>query len=374
MKNIYLFLLLTNILFACTDIKKDNKTYEKYAIIAYYHARDTILDEKNILVKKLTHINYSFANIVNGKIAEGSQYDSINFVKLNMLKKKNPNLKVLISVGGWSGSGNFSDMTLTKESRKLFIISCIDFINKYQLDGIDLDWEYPGLPGIGNTHRPEDKANFTYLLKELRQALNKNNNQTGKAYTLTIAAAAFPEYIKNIELSKIVQYLDFINLMTYDFVGGWQDSTGYHTNLYTPPDYPQANSCDKAIRYYIKNGAPPKKLVIGLAFYARGWTKVYPVNNGRFQKAYGKGLEASYKNIVENYIGKNGYKAYYDSIAQSPYLWNDNLKTFITYENTLSITAKCNYAVKHKLCGVMFWQYTSDYKHELLNSISFNKN
>lgn len=344
----------------------------KYAVIAYYHAGDTIIDENSIKANQLTHINYAFANIIDGKIVEGYKYDSLNFVKLNRLKKINKNLKILISVGGWAWSGNFSDMALSKQSRQKFIQTCVDFINKYNLDGIDLDWEYPALPGNNNMYRTEDKKNFTLLLKELRAALNQNE-RTGKKYLLSIAAGAFPDYVQNVELEKIVPYLDFINLMSYDFAGGWDDTTGYLSNLYRPENNEQLISCNKAIQLFNQMGVPKNKLVLGAAFYGRGWTDVNPQNKGLFQKANGEGLEFSYKTLVLDYIDKNNYKSYYDSVAEAPYLWNDSLKTFITYENPQSIQAKCKYIEKNKLYGIMFWQYTGDYKNELLNAIIFSK-
>ncbi|MCF6239718.1 MAG: glycoside hydrolase family 18 protein [Bacteroidales bacterium] len=368
---IFIFLLLfSTILTACNTADNNNRK-DEYAVIAYYHSADTLIDETGIQAQKLTHINYAFANILDGKITEGSKYDSLNFIKLNTLKTKNPDLKILISVGGWAWSGNFSDMALTDSSRSIFIKSCIKFINKYRLDGIDLDWEYPALPGNNNKHRPEDKTNFTALLKELRQALDNNTEKNKKKYLLTIAAGAFPDYVANVELKKIIQYLDFINLMTYDFTGGWNKETAHHTNLYIQDTINDKISVKKAVDSYLLNDVPTNKIVIGAAFYGRGWTGVNPDNNGLYQPAK-SGLEFSYKDLVENYINKNNYISYFDTTAQAPYLWNLIDSVFITYENPQSIKAKCDYVKENQLLGIMFWQYTGDYKNELLNAISLN--
>ena len=127
---------------------------------------------------------------------------------------------------------------------------------------------------------PEDKENFTALLKEFRHALSNNTKLTNKKYLLTIAAGAFNSYVDHVELDKIVEYLDFINVMTYDFVGGWDKKTGHLTNLFASEEKPEDMSTDKAVKYFIEKGAPAGKLVIGAAFYGRGWTEVNSKNNG----------------------------------------------------------------------------------------------
>ncbi len=126
-------------------------------IIAYVFPRDRVLGPNEVAAKKLTRINYAFANVADGKVVEGFTHDKENFAILKGLKQQNPDLKILASVGGWTWSKNFSDASLTKESRKIFIDSAVDFVNKYDLDGLDIDWEYPGLNGDENKFRPEDK-------------------------------------------------------------------------------------------------------------------------------------------------------------------------------------------------------------------------
>lgn len=378
MKN--LLLIIISLLFgilSCKNAEKEtqnDKPAYNHAVIAYLSQGNRLIEPKSIAVEKLTHINYAFANIIDGKITEGQSNDPENFKRLNGLKQQNPKLKILISVGGWGWSGGFSDMASTYEKRRKFINSTIDFINSHELDGIDLDWEYPALTGNNNPHMPEDKENFTALLKELRDALDKNSEKTNQNYLLTIAAGAFPDYVNNIELEKIIIYLDFINLMTYDFAGGWDKETGHLTNLYVSILNPDGISTDKAIQYYIDKGAPANKLVLGIAFYGRGWTEVTPKNNGLFQIANGRGLEFSYFDIYNNSLNKNGFMSYYDSIAEAPYLWNDSSKTFISYENEKSIIAKCRYTEENKLFGIMFWEYNGDYQGQLLNTLNLNLN
>lgn len=365
------FLLLILGLISWTSCSENsNNIQKKYSVIAYYFAKDT-LNETDINVNRLTHLNYAFANIVNGKIKEGNKFDSLNFIKLNNLKNKNADFKILISVGGWGWSGEFSDMALNKSTRKVFINSCINFIKKHNLDGIDIDWEYPGLPGNNNTYRKEDKQNFTLLLKETRLSLDSLEKKRNKKLLLTIAAGAFEEYLKNIEPEKIIKYLDFINLMSYDFTGEWNDTAYHHANLFTSKKYPYLNSANKAVNLFINNGIPANKIVLGIAFYGRAWTQVGSNHNGLGQKANGKGFSVSFAEIKTRYLNKNNFIYHYDSEAQAPYLWSDRLKTFISFEDTSSVKAKCRYIKKNKLKGLMFWEYTNDYNETLLKSISF---
>src|SRR6478752_7379538 len=154
--------------------------------------------------QKLTHINYAFVNVQgNRAFLSNEKTDTINFRKLNELKQINPSLKILISIGGWAWSENFSDAVLTDSSRKYFAESAVEIINKYQLDGVDIDWEYPTIPGEeGNIYRPEDKQNFTLMFKELRLELDSLQQQTGKKFLLTTAVGGFSRFVENTEMGN----------------------------------------------------------------------------------------------------------------------------------------------------------------------------
>ena len=225
-------------------------------VIAYYpswatHDRD--FQVADIDGEKITHINYAFANIANGEVVVGDEYADTekafpgdcwepgckrgNFNQLNKLKEKHPHLKTLISVGGWTWSNNFSDAALTDASRNKFADSAVRFIREWGFDGVDLDWEYP-VAGGEVDGRPEDKQNFTLLLQKVRQKLDEAGNQDGKKYLLTIASGASPDYVKNTELDQVQAQLDWINIMTYDFHGGWESASGNNAPLYLDPKDP----------------------------------------------------------------------------------------------------------------------------------------
>jgi len=172
------------------------------AIIAYVFARNGILPPGEIDAAKLTRVNYAFANLQGGRIVTGYPSDADNLAALLALKRKNPALTVLVSVGGWLWSDNFSDMALTRKSRRLFIESVVEFVDRYKLDGLDIDWEYPGMTGAGHTYRPEDKQNYTLLLKELRKRFNHEEKKLQRRLFLTIATGASSEFLAHTERKK----------------------------------------------------------------------------------------------------------------------------------------------------------------------------
>ena len=262
--------ILSILIISSSDSNSTKQKSGKY-IVGYLFMKDSLLNGNDIAAEKLTHINYAFADIKDGKIAQGFKNDLENFKILNQTKERNPNLKILISVGGWTWSGGFSDMCLTKESRSKFINSAIEFIKTNNLDGIDIDWEFPNLIGYGNVYRPEDKENFTSLAKELRSALDQLEKD-GKHYWLTAATGSFDDYLANTEMDKVQKYMDFVNVMAYDFCEPDADSiAGHHTPLYTNPRDPHQSSSAAMIQKYIQIGVPPEKIVLGVPFYGHVW-------------------------------------------------------------------------------------------------------
>jgi chitinase len=365
--------VLSVLLVSCTgsQLYKSDADKGKY-IIGYLFPQDKLIVGDDIAVEKLTHINYAFADIRDGEIAQGFKNDVENFRILSQAKKRNPHLKILISVGGWTWSGRFSDMCLTKESRAKFINSGIQFIQKSNLDGIDIDWEFPGLVGYGNIHRPEDKENFTYFLQEMHSALEELGAKNSKHYLLTIATGAFDDYLANTEMDKVQKYVDFVNVMTYDFCEPDPDTiAGHHTPLYTNPRDPHLSSADAMIQKYIAAGVMPEKLVLGVAFYGRTWQVTSSDYHGLYEPGGPpkKRFRGSFNNLVPNLINKNGFVRYWDSTSYAPYLFNVNEKIFITYDDEESLKAKCQYINKYRLKGAMFWEYTSDYQSRLLQTL-----
>ncbi|MFJ1790691.1 glycosyl hydrolase family 18 protein [Kitasatospora griseola] len=316
-----------------------------------------------------------------------------NFNQLKKLKAKNPNLKVLLSIGGWTYSKYFSDVAATDASRKKFVSSCVDLYIKGNLpvqggyggagtgagifDGIDIDWEYPGGNGhTGNHSSPNDKQNFTSLLAEFRSQLDAQGKTDGKTYGLAAAVGAGQDKIKYVETDKIGQYLTFLDIMTYDMHGGWeaQGPTNHQAPIYTNPNDPMnpvpggngKYSLDNAIKAYtvgdpqygIAGGFPAKKINVGVPFYYRGWTGVTAGNNhGLFQKATGPAPGGSYSgnvNGIKMFKELNGFVdnpayTYWDDAAKAAYFYDGT--TFWSGENAQSIQAKLDYAHCNGLGG-----------------------
>jgi chitinase len=367
-------------------------------IVAYF-AEWSVYDRNfhvaNAPADKLTHVNYAFAKISDAgectlfdkyaaveKTYPGDKEDGSlhgNFRQLQLLKEKHPHLKTLLSVGGWTLSGPFSDVARTAESRAKLAKSCVQVMTRYSFDGLDIDWEYPVSGGLeSNKTRPEDKQNYTLLLTELRKQLDTQGETDRKRYLLTIAAPAGPANIANFELDKMAPLLDWLNLMAYDFHGGWSAKTNFAAPLYlasadpAPDGTPERKySVDHAVKAYIAAGVPRTKIVVGMPFYARGWGGVGKVNNGLYQ-AHARELPKGtweqgvwdYKDLSANYIGK--FKRYWNDEAKAPWLFDADKGVMITYDDPESLRIKAEYVRAEGLGGAMIWELSGDDKESSL--------
>jgi chitinase len=340
------------------------------AIVAYVFPRHALIQPGTVAARKLTRINFAFALIQDGKIVTEDPSDPANLAALVALKHDNPSLTVLISVGGWLGSGNFSDMALTQESRRIFIQSVLQFIEQYQLDGLDIDWEYPGMIGAGNKFRPKDKQNYTAVLAELRKQFDHEEKKLHRQLFLTIATGASSEFLDHTEMGKVQKYVDTVNLMAYDYYEPGSDPiTGNHAPLFTDPLDPKKISADRSVQEYEQAGVPAEKIVLGVPFYGHVWGQVPDTNHGLFQP--GKPVPnayAGYGNVASSMLN-NGYARYWDATASVPYLYNAAQQIFVSYEDPESLALKCKYVLDHNLGGMMFWEYNSDPSGKLLDSI-----
>jgi chitinase len=345
-------------------------------VVGYYAEWKKHYPVEKIPADKLTHVNYAFAIIKDGKCAmRMPELAKANFPKLVELKKNHPKLQTLISVGGWADSERFSDAAFTDESRKVFAKSCADFAAEHGFDGVDIDWEFPVSGGEkGNVARPEDRRSFTLLLAELRTQLDaRGKADGGKRYLLTIAAPATG--LSRMEVDQIHPLLDFINLMTYDFAGDWSDTTGFNAALHPVPDQPQQASASASVESYLKAGVPADKVVLGVPFYGRGWAGVNDANNGLFQprdRAAAKGQRVGpdeYKELKNDRGGKAG-KRFWHEQAKVPWMWNAQTRVFVSYDDPESLRAKAAYAREEQLGGVMFWELEhDDEQSSLLNAL-----
>ncbi len=339
-------------------------------MIAYVFPQDRLLQPNEVAATRLTRINYAFANLKGGRLVPGFSHDQENLAFLVSLKQLNPQLQILISVGGWSWSGRFSDMALTTASRATFIQSAIEFIRSNHLDGLDIDWEYPNQEGAGNPHRPEDKRNFTALIRELRTALNTEKRVARRPLLLTIAAGAQSDFIANTEMKLCSPYLDSVNLMSYDYyVPSVDKTTGHHAPLYPNPRDPKQVSAQTSVDLFLAAGVPARKLVLGVPFYGHAWSKVKPTNNGLFQPGKNEKQQPDYKAIT-TMLGDPECRRTWDATSAAPSLYCGKSQTFVSYDDAESIAAKCQYIRNRDLGGIMFWEYSNDPSGALLQAIS----
>ncbi|TCC78749.1 glycoside hydrolase family 18 protein [Citrobacter braakii] len=369
-------------------------------------------DINKLDVRQITHLNYSFGLVYNNEkdetndaLKDASKLHQIwlspkvqdDLLKIPQLRKQNPNLKVLLSVGGWGARG-FSGAAATKESRAVFIQSAQEIIAKYGLDGIDLDWEYPvnGAWGLVES-QPADRANFTALLKELRAAL-------GHKKLLTIAVGANAESPKSwVDVKAIAPSLDYINLMTYDMAYGTQY---FNSNLYDSTQWPTVAAADKysadfVVNNYLAAGLKASQMNLGIGFYGRvpkravepgiDWSKPDAQKNPVTQPYFGPAQIELFKSLGVD-LSKDTYVKYNDIVAK---LINDPQKRFsqhwddeakvpwlsvqsvegnalfaLSYENPRSVAIKADYIKSKGLGGAMFWEYGADDQNQLAKQLA----
>jgi chitinase len=358
---------------------------------------------------KLSHINYAFGNVssegrcftgnipgeadawadyvrpldaaasVDGIADTADQPLAGNFNQLRELKAKHPGLKVMISLGGWSWSTHFSDAARTPASRKAFVSSCIDLYIKGNLpadgarggagaaaglfDGIDLDWEWPGSAGDADTvFRPEDKQNFTALVREFRSQLDAyaTTQKKRRHYELTAFVPTAPAKIDaGFEVRKIMRDLDFVNLQGYDFHGSWESTTAQQSALFATNDF----SVDQTVNDWLRRGAPARKLVVGMPFYGQGWTGVTGGGHGLGRPATGP-APATWANGYEDYkalrklADSGSYTVHRD--RRNGHAWLFDGTTLWTYDDPQVLRTKSAYVRARGLGGAMFWSLDGD--------------
>jgi chitinase len=342
------------------------------AIVGYVFANGRTLAPGDVDVEKLTHVNYAFANVIDGLVVEGAPQDTDNLRALTELRRAHPHVKILVSVGGWTWSKGFSDAALTEESRRRFVDSAVRFVRRHALDGVDIDWEYPALPGDQNPHRPEDTTNFTALMADLRTALDAEGRQSGRSQLVTMAAGAFPNFIAHTEMGAVARSVDLVNLMTYDFrVQSVDRIAGHHANLRMHPDDDKQLSIERAVADFRAAGVPSSKLTVGVPFYSRGWEQVRPERNGLYQPGVplASRPDTTPPGIEALLASDAGWMRGWDDVAQAPYLWHRTRHVFISIEDPKSLGLKARYVREQGLAGMMFWQYFDDASGQLLDAM-----
>jgi len=350
----------------------------------------------DIPVQFLTHLNYYAINISqNGQCVSGDQWADTqfsyagdkpterlrgNFKQLQLLKKNNPNLKILMTIGGWDQSRYFSDVAATHDARIRFVRSCIAFMRDNKFDGIDIDWRYPVNGGKDdNDYSPDDSANLTLLLAEFRGQLDYWSNRDNKSYLLTMALN--PAFYTNFQLTQVQGYIDWINLMAYGFEGDWSKIASPFSPLYGSSKDPRgdkarlANSVEGAVKECLDAGVPADKIVLGLGLYAQAWSSVKSNDLfGMYEPVQGvpagtrPGGILYYRDLLP-LLTSDSYTRFFDNETKTPWLYSEARKVAISYEDQESIHDKAAYVTDMGLGGVMFWELSfDDDAHTLLQA------
>ncbi|MBR9786958.1 MAG: chitinase [Vibrionaceae bacterium] len=332
-----------------------------------------------------------------------------NYAMLMALKQRNPDLKIIPSIGGWTLSDPFFDF-IDKANRDTFVASVKNFLKTWKFyDGVDIDWEFPG--GGGAAADRGDPVNdgpaYVALMRELRAMLDELEAETGRTYELTSAIGVGYDKIEDVDYADAVQYMDYIFAMTYDFYGGWNNVPGHQTALYCgsfmrpglcdgsgvdengEPFKGPAYTADNGIKLLLAQGVPANKLVLGTAMYGRGWEGVTPdtltdpndpmtgTATGKLKGSTAQGVwEAGiidYKGIKSfmlgaNNTGINGFEYGYDDLAKAPWVWNRSTGELITFDDRRSVLTKGNYAKTLGLAGLFSWEIDAD-NGDILNAM-----
>lgn len=349
------------IFIVCCGINAKAQKKFKPNVIAYYTGGGgTVID--SFPVEKISHLIYSFGHLKGDSMNIHSAKDSALITKMVDLKKRNPDLKVMMAMGGWSACPNCSEVFSRAKGRKTFAKTTKELLDFFHADGIDIDWEYPAVAGFpGHKYTQDDKQNFTLLIKELRKKL-------GKKAEISFAAGGTKNCIDScFEWAKVMPLVDRVNLMSYDLVGGYATQSGHHTALYSTKALPLSG--DYAVSELINLGVPANKIALGAAFYARIFENTTEANQGLYQPTKFVG-GVSFKNFSSQFSEDKGYKYYWDETAQAPYYYNAEAKRFATLDDPKSISLKTKYVLDKKLNGIMFWELTDDaYTDGLLSVI-----
>ncbi|KAJ1946615.1 hypothetical protein EC988_005519 [Linderina pennispora] len=366
------------------------------AIVVGYYPSWKRQHMSSVDFSKYTHMNMAFAI----PASDGSfSFEGDWFLPQVVSDLHNKGVKVLISLGGWTGSNLLSGIMKSDSTRKSLITSIIGYLDTYSLDGIDLDWEYPGR--LGNTcnvyDADNDYKNYLSFLQDLRSQLDKKFSSNKKLITMAVRVEPFDGPDGPIsDLSEYAKVVDFANIMQYDINGGWNKVTGPNAPLNAEPGKGAQLSFASAIEAWTGAGWPASQLTAGLAFYGRATTASEdmtkdPDNMYQQQSTtvpLGDSEDASWYDSCAGAAANSGIWQWknmrgtvlsdattpispwvrtWDNATSTPWLFNPSTKMFISYDDTKSIKMKVDYAGSKGLAGVMVWSSNMDYNNELLD-------
>ena len=351
-------------------------------IVAYY---DGGMPVAEIPAAKLTDIIYAFGEPDDSDVCSAPTPGQLRtFRELRRLRRRHAGLRLLLSIGGWDAAPQYSDIALTAAGRARFAHSCVRlFIEQQRFDGIDLDWEFPVHGGM-NKSRPRDRADATALARALRRRLDVLGRRTHRHYLLTMATPAGTwqqggaySVSDSYDLAALAPIVDWLNVMTYDMNNIFSPVSGFNTPLAADPRDPQPlaeralDNLTAAVRDYEAHGVPAAKIMLGVAFYGRGFTGVAARDAGRYSRYAGGYPETPWKTVASHFLTDPDWVRHWSATAQAPWLYNARRHIFFTYDDPLSIAIKAGFARRERLGGVMIWVLgEDDAQDSLLNALA----
>ena len=350
-------------------------------IAAYY---DGGMPVSLIPAAGITDLIYAFGEPNDaGVCTPPTAAQSATFAALRTLRQQHPGLRLIVSIGGWDAAPQYSDIALTGASRGGFAASCIQaFLVGEGFDGIDLDWEFPVHGGM-NRSRPVDRADATALVREFRRRLDALGRKGHRHYFLTVATPAGTwqqggaySVTDSYDLAALARSADWLNVMTYDMNNIFSPVSGFNAPLAADPRDAQPSpqrsrdNLTGAVRYYESQGVPAAKIMLGVAFYGRGFTGVSPQDAGLYSKFAGGYAETPWKTIRSQFLTSPDWVRHWSATAQAPWLYNAAQHIFFTYDDPMSLGIKADFARREGLRGAMIWVLgEDDAENSLLNAL-----
>ena len=350
-------------------------------VAAYY---DGGMPVSQIPAGQISDLIYAFGEPnAAGVCTSPTAAQTATFAALRALRQQHPGLRLIVSIGGWDAAPQYSDIALTEGSRGRFAASCIQaFLVRQGFDGIDLDWEFPVHGGM-NRSRPQDRADATALVREFRRQLDALGRKAHRRYFLTVATPAGTwqqggaySVSDSYDLAALAHCADWLNVMTYDMNNIFSPVSGFNAPLGADPrdraPAPQrsGDNLTSAVRYYESQGVPASKIMLGVAFYGRGFTGASPQDAGLYSKYSGGYAETPWKTIQAQFLTNPDWVRHWSATAQAPWLYNASQGIFFSYDDPLSLAIKAGFARRERLRGVMIWVLgEDDPENSLLNAL-----
>jgi chitinase len=300
----------------------------------------------NVNYKMFTHICHAF--VVADEEGRIVPRTSVPSRKLTT-EAHSANVQVILSLGGWGMDKEFAALTSKEASYERFVIAVMTMIDEYDYNGIDLDWEFPD--------NPTEAKNFNRLARRFRRELNTLGDRKDRPFLLTMAVNASPGLSKWLDTDVLLETMDFINVMTYDFYGGWSQQAGHHS-AFSNSGKATGASTQKAMTYWHQGkGIPKDKLLVGLPLYSRGFAAAKPYD--RVNREAPTPYQAlAYRNLHQ--LIKDGWTYSWDDETKNPWLTSPKGDYVHSYDNEKSLALKTAWAIEQGYRGVFFWEINQD--------------